>query len=287
MPEVRAAQRRGLPALLLTADDGARAEIHLDGAHVASWVPAGGAEQLFMSERAVYRAGTSLRGGIPVIFPQFGPGPLPKHGFARTSRWEPSQAAAGGSWAARATLVLRDSDASRAIWPFPFELALTVEVGGRSLAVSLDVLNPGPNAFSFTAALHSYLRVAEVDDVALDGLAGVRYRDHAADGREAVDDAPSLVVLGEVDRVYMSPPAELRLRDGRSPDARTVTITAAGFPDVVVWNPGPVKAREFGDLGDGDHHRMLCVEAAAAAAPVELPAGARWSGTQTLVASGA
>jgi glucose-6-phosphate 1-epimerase len=284
--EVRPAERHGLPALLLTADDGARAEVHLDGAHVASWVPAGGDEQLFMSERAVYRAGSSLRGGIPVIFPQFGPGPLPKHGFARTSRWEPGADAAAGSGAARATLVLRDSDATRAVWPFPFELALTVEVGGRSLAVSLHVLNAGADAFAFTAALHSYLRVTEIDDVALHGLAGVRYRDQAADGRETVDDAPSLVVLGEVDRLYVSPPAELRLRDGREPGARTVTITTTGFPDVVVWNPGPVKARELGDLGEGDHHRMLCVEAAAAAVPVALPAGERWSGTQTLVAGG-
>jgi glucose-6-phosphate 1-epimerase len=282
MPEARAAERGGLPALLLTADDGARAEVHLDGAQVTSWVPAGGVEQLFVSERAVYRPGTSIRGGIPVIFPQFGPGPLPKHGFARTTRWEhaPHSAEAGG--AAGATLLLRDSAASRALWPFAFELALTVEVGGGSLTVSLDVVNPGPDPFAFTAALHTYLRVAEVDAVALEGLAGVRYRDHAADGREVVDESPSLVVRGEVDRVYLSPPSELRLRDGEAPDARVVTIRASGFPDVVVWNPGPVRARELPDLGEGGHHGMLCVEAAAAAAPVTLEAGARWSGRQEM-----
>lgn len=39
-------------------------------------------EILFMSTEANY---VKIRGGVPVVFPQFGPGELPQHGFARES----------------------------------------------------------------------------------------------------------------------------------------------------------------------------------------------------------
>jgi D-hexose-6-phosphate mutarotase len=39
-------------------------------------------EILFMSSQANY---AKIRGGVPVVFPQFGPGTLPQHGFARES----------------------------------------------------------------------------------------------------------------------------------------------------------------------------------------------------------
>ena len=66
-----------------------RPTVYLHGAHVTSWKPARDHdERLFLSERSEFRAGTAIRGGIPVIFPQFAAeGPLPRHGFARTSEW--------------------------------------------------------------------------------------------------------------------------------------------------------------------------------------------------------
>ena len=69
--------------------DGARAIMALDGGHVLSWTPAGETdERLFVSERSTYGPGKAIRGGIPVIFPHFGPfGDLPQHGFARGSRF--------------------------------------------------------------------------------------------------------------------------------------------------------------------------------------------------------
>lgn len=42
---------------------------------------------LFISSKAIFQEGKAIRGGIPVIFPQFGPGPLPQHGFARNMKW--------------------------------------------------------------------------------------------------------------------------------------------------------------------------------------------------------
>ena len=83
------AGRGGLDRVTLSSRDGARAEVYLQGAHVTSWRPAtDDRERLFLSERSKYCPGGAIRGGIPVIFPQFAAeGPLPRHGFARTSRW--------------------------------------------------------------------------------------------------------------------------------------------------------------------------------------------------------
>ena len=79
-----------MPKMVLSTADGARAEIYLHGAHLTSWVPAGGSEALFLSPKAEFVQGSAIRGGVPVIFPQFSDlGPLPKHGFARTLDWEP------------------------------------------------------------------------------------------------------------------------------------------------------------------------------------------------------
>ena len=278
------AGRGGLRRLVLTAADGARAEVYEHGAHVTSWVPAGGDEQLFVSSRSEYRAGAAIRGGVPVIFPQFGPGPLPRHGFARTARWDVTDVGAGDGGSARATLALRDSPDTRALWPAAFLAELTVEVVAQGLAIRLDVRNTGADPLRFTAALHSYLAVRDAAGAAVHGLRGTRYRDQAGGGRESVDDTPAVRFAGEVDRLYLAPPAELRLDDEGAP-ARAVAIRADGFPDVVVWNPGAEKARALPDLGD-EHRRMVCVEAAAAGDAVVVAPGARWSGAQRLTLLG-
>ena len=78
-----------LPRLELTASDGARAEVYLHGAHIVSWVPANNHELLFLSQASKFRSTEPIRGGIPVVFPQFGTfGPLSLHGFARLMPWE-------------------------------------------------------------------------------------------------------------------------------------------------------------------------------------------------------
>ena len=78
-----------LPRIQLSHASGGTAEVYPYGAHVTSWVPAGGTEALFLSRAAKFEPGSAIRGGVPVIFPQFAElGPLPKHGFARTQTWE-------------------------------------------------------------------------------------------------------------------------------------------------------------------------------------------------------
>jgi len=270
---------RGQPAVALRAPDGASAVVLLHGAQVVSWQPAGGGERLFVSERARFGAGASVRGGVPVIFPQFGGrGPLPRHGFARTRAWQLARAETGDA-DALAVLQLADSEETWALWPHPFALELTVCVRGDRLDVELAATNTGEAGFDFTAALHTYLRVAEVEAARLAGLRGCRYED-ATTGAGHVDEDDAVRIGGEIDRVYCGVSTALVLDEGK----RRLRIEATNFPDVVVWNPWQEKSAAMADLEPADFRRFLCVEAALVEQPVRLAAGEHWWGRQTLIA---
>jgi len=270
----------GLPRLLLTAADGARAELYQHGAHLTSWAPAGGAERLYLSEQALFRPGAAIRGGVPVIFPQFaGEGPLPKHGFARGLPWQLIAAAQPERGPASAIFRLEDSDATRAVWPHAFRAELHVAVGGAALETALSIENTGKSEISFTAALHSYLRIADIGAVRLQGLKGLRYRDTASGGAAALESADSLRIEGEVDRIYFDAPARLELADALG----GLGIESTGFADAVVWNPGAERAAALSDLDAGGYRNFLCVEAANIGVPVRLAPGAEWRGRQRLV----
>lgn len=269
------------PIQTLTAVDGARAVIHAHGAHLTSWRPAGGPERLFLSRTADYGAKAAIRGGIPVIFPQFAAeGPLLKHGFARVAEWRAGETRVAASGEAHAVWHLRDDERTHALWPQAFAAELQVCVHGSTLAVTLEVLNTGSLSFAFTAALHTYLAVEDIAEVLVHGLQGLRYRDTAAGGAEAVDDAPALRIEGEVDRIYFDAPSELRLQEA----TRSLRVQAEGFTDAVVWNPGAAKGAALADLEPDGYRRFLCIEAAVIGRPVQLAPGARWHGTQTLIA---
>jgi glucose-6-phosphate 1-epimerase len=248
----------GLPAVALESADGARTIITLHGAHVVSWI-CGGREQLFVSERSAFAADRPIRGGIPVVFPQFsGRGPLPHHGFARTMAWH--LAAHDG---ASAVLALEDSDETRRLWPHAFALELAVTIGGARLDVELRVRNTGDAPFSFTAALHTYFQVSDAMKMRLEGLPGVHSLEKG------------------LDRVYANSPRETRLIDG----SRVVTIAQREFRDTVVWNPGREKCAARADMAPLDFMNMLCVEAAAEESAITLAAGVRWVGGQSLAVS--
>jgi len=271
--------------ILLQANDGAMAEIHLRGAHVTRWQPAGEQDnRLFVSDRPIYAAEVPIRGGVPVIFPQFaGEGPLPKHGFARTAPWVLHDSNIDHAGEAVATFTLAASSATRAIWNHTFLATLTVRVGGARLHLQLQVTNTGDWPFEFTSALHSYLAVAEISEVSVHGLSGLHYRDTADAGRHKLEQAEPVRIAGEVDRNYFDAPERLTLKDG----VRILQLHQQGFADTVLWNPGAARSQGFADLGPQDYRRFLCIEAAAIGRPIHLEPGMAWQGGQTLVAGSA
>jgi glucose-6-phosphate 1-epimerase len=263
----------GLPRIALAAPDGARAELCLHGAHLTSWTPAGGSEALYLSPKADFLPSAAIRGGVPLVFPQFAAlGPLPKHGFARTADWELAESA-------RDHAVLRLANIN--LWPQRFELEYTVSIGGERLELALKVSNVDSVPFDFTAALHTYLRVADLRESSVWGLEGLRYSDSAHNNLKFTQDDEWLVFPGEVDRIYYQAagPVQVVQEQGKT------VIEQSGFSDVVVWNPGPEKCAALKDMPTDGYLEFVCVEAAVIEKPVRLAPGQSWVGTQTIMAA--
>lgn len=279
-PSIENITFHGIEALRLTAASGASAIVSRFGAQVLSWATRDGRERLFLSAKARFDGSVPIRGGIPVCFPQFaGLGSLPKHGLVRTRPWAVSAQACADGYA-MATFAIADDEATRALWPHAFRAELTVMVEADRLDVEFSVDNTGGSPFGFTAALHTYLRVTEVEDAALVGLYGFEYRDAAAGGKVKKETGTEVLIEAETDRVYHDANRALLLNAGNL----SAGINSEGFPDVVVWNPWLTGSAAIADLDASDFRHFLCVESAAVRQPVMLAAGDNWYGRQTLVA---
>ena len=279
-PSIETLRFRDTEALRLNGPRGASAVISLLGGQVLSWITPDGRERLFLSDKAVFDGSVAIRGGIPVCWPQFAAlGDLPKHGFVRTRPWQVAAERCGDDYALL-TLAIEDDEATRALWPHAFRLELTLMLEDDRIDLELSVSNTGEAPLSFTGALHTYLRVTQVEDVALEGLYGHHYRD-AANGDKVIRDSGTAVMVdAEIDRVYRDVKRPQLLQAGNL----SLGIQSQDFPDVVVWNPWVDKCGALADMpADGWRH-MLCVEAAVAETPVLVPAGEEWFGRQTLVA---
>lgn len=278
-PSIEEIDFHGIAALRLTAASGATAIVSKQGAQVLSWITRDARERLFLSERAAFDGSRAIRGGIPVCFPQFSSwGDLPKHGLLRTRPWTVSSRS-GADGYALLSLEITDDEATRALWPHAFRAELTVALEDNRLDVELSIDNPGAEPFDFTAALHTYLRVVEVEDIALAGLYGYKYRDAADGDRIRKDTGTELTIDRETDRVYHDVDRPLLLQAGNL----SLGIHQEGFPDVVVWNPWVERCVQSPDMVSSDFRHMLCIEAAVARQPVGLAAGESWYGRQTLV----
>lgn len=243
-----------LPAIQIDSPDGAQAVITLFGAHLVSWKAGDGKERIFVSSKSSLDGSRAIRGGVPVIFPQFAErGEGMRHGFARVSQWREGASGTVGSDAfCEFALEACDLDPEiAAAWPHAFALTLRVTVGAKSLQMSLDVRNTGSARFDFAAALHSYYSVEEGATARVMGL-----------------EATPLVVRDKIDRIYRHIGAPISL-DG-------MRLEQTGFRDAVLWNPGPADAAKLADLGDGEWQRFVCIEPATVDLMPLLP-GESWS----------
>ena len=253
--------------------EGGQATISPYGAHLLSWVTPDADERIYLSPLAEYRVGAAIRGGVPVIFPQFaGLGPLPKHGFARTQLWEIAQQADDA-----VSFCLSETVKSQLAWPNRFRLDYTLRLVGPRLEMQLTVTNTDNRPFTFTAALHTYLRVDHLLSANVQGLQGLICRPSAG-GDPVLESFGPVRFEGEVDRIYQDIPAPLCLNDGH----RKLSINAPGFPDAVIWNPGPEKCAQLGDMLPDGYQQFVCIEAAAITKPITLPPAQTWHAAQTL-----
>lgn len=267
-----------LPAVTIRAADGAQATVTLYGGHLVSWRTGSGQERLFCSRDSSLDGSRAIRGGVPVIFPQFAArGAGMRHGFARVSIWQlaGSGEQEGAAWAEFALTQHDLPEAIAAAWPFDFTLRLRVTVRAETLSLSLNVHNTGAQAFPFSAALHSYFAVPELAAARVRGLQHVRYSDDTP--QDALQAEEWLQFADKLDRIYYQLPGALTMQSG----VTSLRLAQQGFTDAVIWNPGAEDAAALSDLADDEYPRFVCIEAALIQ-PDLLAAGAQWHGSQQL-----
>ncbi|KAL4784842.1 galactose mutarotase-like domain-containing protein [Aspergillus varians] len=289
-----------------TLPSGESVTVNLHGATVTSWKTATDAEQLWLSEAAVLDGSKPIRGGIPVVFPVFGPpppnnhptSPLPQHGFARSSLWEflgksSSESSGSHSTAADDTVKLDFGLSSamlssefRSKWPLEFGLVYSVTLSPDGLGTSLQVRNQGNQSFEFQVLLHSYFRVEDISQIRVKNLQGKTYIDKMQNATSHTESNAAIQFTSETDRVYkdLDPAVPLIISSTSSGQEKDLlSITREGLNDAVVWNPWVEKAKGMGDFSPDDGYKnMVCVEAGSVNGWQTLEAGESWEGGQSI-----
>jgi len=233
------------------------AEVYLHGAHVTGWTPPGGGPVLWLSAQSHFRPDAAIRGGVPICFPWFGAGPAddrtPSHGYARLRDWRLASVIEEDDGVTLAlVLPVQDGD-------LPLEATYLVTVGA-ALGLALEVRNAGDEAVTFEEALHTYLAVSDVRQVAVEGLDGARYLDRLGGPEPVVQEEEAIRFEAETDRIYVETDVAVVVADPGA--GRRITVAKSGSSNTVVWNPWADKARGMADFGDDEWPGMVCVETA-------------------------
>lgn len=241
------------------------ATIALQGAHVMAWQPQGQKPVIWLSKAAKFAPGKSIRGGVPLCWPWFGPhateSTYPGHGFARTIPWLLLDVRQLPDGRVRLEFEPEMNDAARAQWPHASTVKYSVTIG-QELVVGLATKNTGKTSFVLGQALHTYFEIGDINKLEIAGLAGCTFIDKV-DGGKRKKQKGAVTFAGETDRVYLGTSGCCGIVDPAL--KRTLLITSTGSRSTVVWNPGKEKAAKMGDFGNKGEDRMVCVETANAA----------------------
>ena len=254
----------------------ADAEFYLQGAHVTRWTPKGHPPVLFISSKSLFTAGKAIRGGIPIIFPWFGPRPGgepgPAHGFARTSVWTVEGTRVSPAGDVEVTLGLPGTGSIDARVRLCF---------GASLRLELEVRNNSREPFRYEEAFHSYFSVADIGQTSVTGLEETTYIDKTDGGARKLQPAEPVRCDKETDRVYLNTGATCVVHDMAA--GRRIVVEKSGSESTVIWNPWQEKAAGLADMGTGEWRRMICVESGNAADnAITLAPGASHTLTATI-----
>jgi D-hexose-6-phosphate mutarotase len=238
----------GLPAFHV-GTDWSVAEIYLHGAHVTRFQKNGEAPLLFLSDAGEFQSNKPIRGGVPLIFPWFGPREgMAAHGFARVADWDLLETRVLPDGSIRLHFRLPPDDECQV------DYSVTV---GTLLTLELAVSNISHADFTFENCLHTYFHVGDIRQIEITGLQGTRYHDLLL-AAEFTETGESIRIAGEVDRTYQDSAATVEIRDPVL--HRTLRVRKSGSKSTVVWNPWLAKSQRMPDFGDDEYLQMVCVE---------------------------
>jgi len=259
----------GLEYIRLMNDNGDTSDIYLYGGVVTSYVK-DGQEYIAVRPDAKMDGSKPISGGLSHCWPQFGPGAIQQHGFARNVNWTVKDLTPTST-----TLELAPSDYTKEMWDKPFSCSFTVTLNDDDLNTKMVVNNEGEeDSFDFQAALHSYFTVSALENLEIKGsFAGKEFLNKlAGDGGEMQTEEREVITIGEeYDRVYTG--VNDPVLDDKGTGKSLAVVNSEGYADTVIWNP-------YGDEGMG-YNNFVCVESVKFDS-VTLAAGESWTGDMSL-----
>lgn len=190
------------------------------------------------------------RGGIPIIFPQFGEKMgSKKHGFARDIIWDLTEEFKSADHTKIVYNCLIDE--SRFFnWKYNAKLTLEYSVSNTNLNIRFIVENVGSKMFEFTGGLHPYFRIKSRSHININGLELIDYIDKRGLKKEF-----SISSSDEIERLYLGN-SNISFHNGYG----NLKITATGFENWMIWNPGKELTKKIPDLPNDDWNKFICIE---------------------------
>jgi len=259
----------GLEYVKLVHDSGATAEVYLYGGVVTSYCDAEGTEFIAVRPDAKMDGSKPISGGLSHCWPQFGPGEIQQHGFARNVNWSVEDMTDTS-----VKLQMAPSDYTKEIWDKDFLCTFKVELEEDKLSTKMNVENTGEEAWDFQAALHSYFTVSALDNLEVTGsFKGKEFLNKMVgdEGEMQTEDRDAITISEEYDRVYMGVNDPVLKDSGKGKSL--AVLNTDGWEDTVIWNP-------YGNEGMG-YNNFVCVESVKYD-PVTLEGGSSWDGDMSL-----
>lgn len=223
------------------------------GCNISNW-RAFGRDIFYVDQSSLASPSIKYKGGNPIMFPIFstlrldGEGHLlydgrhiclEQHGIARISpHWTPLSVDKS-----TARFQLKSCDSTRKIFPFDFELDLSVELQPDALVFEQKVFNPSTrDELPFSAGFHPYFKVSDPANCEISGIpVGTSYDMRLNSGETALGQHYcGRLPLGiqEINHHFVGPMRTLRLRDRLT--GHDVTIRVSNdYRCLTVWSlPG-------------------------------------------------
>lgn len=224
-------------------------KINLIGAQLLSAEILEGVEIFYSSP--ISNKNNITRGGVPIIFPQFGNfGRLKKHGFARDLNWvKLDTKIINGEEVVKYSLIT--SKYEQLSWDYKAELSLTFKlIKNVSLSINLLIQNKGKVSFSFTGGLHPYFYIKSRKDLKIFGLEDSVYID-----TDPLINTFNLNGDSGLERLFLTN-SDIEVNTGHN----RLKLKVVGFENWMVWNPGILRAKKIDDLPNSDWDKFICIE---------------------------
>lgn len=244
-----------------------KARLFIQGAHLTQFMPRAESNWLWVSDKAIFKPGQAIRGGIPICWPWFGvPDRNPpevrrriltgaSHGFARTALWKLEDVRETAR-EVEVSLSLHANQDFADAWSGSALCLATFTFAADGCQIALTTTNLGDSPLALTQALHTYLPTSDITGTRVEGLDECVYIDTLENWSDFTQHGP-VRFEGETDRIYESGE---RLTVITPTSGRT--LQAVGSDSTVIWNPGPAKAALLSDFPDSAWQQVLCVETA-------------------------